>query len=299
MNAARPGGDENVMIRINRAIELLEQNQPIFYTGVTELGFESGRRHASTWADYLCIDMEHLPFDMGGLSAFMDGLIAGGPAASGHRTPAVIVTLPTDGTNETMVKINSWMIKQALATGVHGLMLCHVEGPDAVRAFVESARYAFQEIGVGDRLGPGRRGSGGQERAATVWGMTTSDYLDRADVWPLNPKGELMLGLKLEDRHALDQAEACIGVPGIALAEWGPGDMGMSLGLKEAHDPPYPADMLEARSVVKTACDKAAVAFLDIVTTETVGARLDEGVKVGAATEEAAAIGRRHSRREH
>jgi 4-hydroxy-2-oxoheptanedioate aldolase len=286
------------MARINRAIELLESGDPIFYTGVKELGYESGRRHASTWADYLCIDLEHLPFDMAGLSAFMDGLIAAGPTASGHRTPAVIVTLPTDGTSEAMVRTNSWMIKQALATGVHGLMLCHVESPEAVRAFVESARYAFQSTGVGDDLGPGRRGSGGQERAAEVWGVPVSNYLDRADVWPLNPKGELMLGLKLEDRRALDVAEACIAVPGIALAEWGPGDMGMTFGYQEAHDPPYPEDLLEARGIVKTACDKAGVAFLDIVKPETVAAQLDDGVRVGAATDESAAIGRRQSGRE-
>ena len=286
------------MARINRAIEHLARGRPIFYTGVTELGFESGQRHASTWADYLCIDLEHLPFDMAGLSAFMDGLIAAGPTADGYRTPAVVVTLPTDGASEAMVRTNGWMIKQALATGVHGLMLCHVESPDAVRAFVESARYAFQEIGTGDGLGSGRRGSGGQERAADVWGLPVADYLDRADVWPLNPRGELMLGLKLEDRRALDAARACIEVPGIALAEWGPGDMGMSFGRKEAHDPPYPAEMLEARRVVKSACDSADVAFLDVVTPETVAAKLDEGVRIGAASEEAAAIGRRHSGRE-
>jgi 4-hydroxy-2-oxoheptanedioate aldolase len=286
------------MARINRAIELLEQDQPLFFTGVKELGFESGQRHASTWADYLCIDLEHLPFDMNGVAAFMEGLIAAGPTTDGHRAPTVIVTLPTDGADERMVRTNSWMIKQALATGVHGLMLCHVEEPDAVRAFVESARYAFQTIGVGDRLGPGRRGSGGQERAAELWGLSVPDYLECADVWPLNPRGELLLGLKIEDKRALNKADACLAVPGIAFAEWGPGDMGMSFGLKEAHDPPYPENMLDARAKVKSACDKAGIAFLDVVTPETVEARIDDGVMIGAANEEAAAIGRRYSKRD-
>jgi len=287
------------MARINRAIELLEGGQPIFFTGVTELGFESGRRHAGTWADYLCIDLEHLPFDMTALAAFMEGLIEEGPTASGHRTPAVIVTLPMDAADEAMVRTNSWMIKQALATGVHGLMLCHVEGPGAVRAFVECARYAFQTIGVDEvSLGSGRRGSGGQERAAELWGVSISDYLEQADVWPLNPKGELMLGIKLEDRRALPQAEDCVAVPGIALAEWGPGDMGMSFGHREAHDPPYPEEMLEARTTVKTACDKAGVAFLDIVTSENVEAQIDDGVSIGATDEKTAALGRRYSKRD-
>jgi 4-hydroxy-2-oxoheptanedioate aldolase len=282
---------------MNSAIDVLGKEQAVFFTGVTELGFESGRRHASTWADYLCIDLEHLPFDMSGVSAFMEGLIAAGPTVSGHRMPAVIITLPMDACDEAMVRANSWMIKQALATGAHGLMLCHVGSPDAVRAFVESSRYAFQTAGIGDELSRGRRGSGGQDRAADVWGLSVTEYLDRADVWPLNPEGELMLGLKLEDRESLDVAEACISVPGIALAEWGPGDMGMSFGHKEAHDPPYPDEMMEARRIVKAACDKAGVAFLDVVTPETVEARLDEGVRIGAATEDAAAIGRRHSGR--
>lgn len=287
-----------IMARINRAIELLEQEKPIFFTGVTELGFESGRRHADTWMDYICIDLEHLPFDMTALSAFMDGLVAAGPAPSGHLTPSVIVTLPFDGTDERSVRTNSWMIKQALATGVHGLMLCHVESPGAVRAFVESTRYACQARG-NKGLGVGRRGSGGQERAAKIWGLPISDYLDRADVWPFNPKGELMLGLKLEDPWALDQADACLNVAGIALAEWGPGDMGMGFGLKDAHDPPYPPEMQNARRIVKDACDKSGVAFLNIVTEETVRNELDDGVMVGAAvTEEAARIGRLHSKRE-
>ena len=285
------------MVGINRAIDLLKAGNPIFFTSVTDISFEGGCHHAATWADYLSIDLEHLPFDMTALKAFMTGLIQGGPTKTGHRTPTVIVTLPMDGTDERAVRTNSWMIKQVLATGAHGLMLCHVESPGAVRAFVESARYAFQPW-RDKKLRQGRRGSGGQEHAAAIWGISTSDYLDRADVWPLNPHGELMLGLKIEDPRALDQAEACIAVPGIALAEWGPGDMGMGFGLKESHDPPYPPEMLDARTRVKAACDKAGIAFLDIVTPDNVRERLDQGVMIGAATKQSADIGRRHSSRE-
>jgi 4-hydroxy-2-oxoheptanedioate aldolase len=282
------------MARINRAIERLEQGKCIFYEGLKGLGFEAGEKAAHHWADYVCLDLEHHPFDMPGLHRFMEGLVAAGPAPSGHRTPAVIVTLPMDGTDEQAVRTNGWMVKQALAAGVHGLMLCHVETPGAVRAFVEAARYAHQTVGAERGIGQGRRGSGGQDLAAAIWGIEVGDYLDLADPWPLNPLGELMLGLKLEDRRALVQAEACIAVPGVAFAEWGPGDMGMSFGLKEAHDPPYPAEMTVARDQVKAACDKAGVAFLEIVKPETVAAQIDAGVRVGAATEAAARAGRAH-----
>ena len=87
---------------------------------------------------------------------------------------------------------------------------------------MESARYPFQTIGVGEGLDVGRRGSGGQGSAAHIWGVSVQEYLQLADPWPLNPKGELMLGLKIENRRALENSEASTSVPGIAFAEWGP-----------------------------------------------------------------------------
>ena len=82
-----------------------------------------------------------------------------------------------------------------------------------------------------------------------------------ADPWPLNPDGELMLGLKIEDRHCLPNADRTAAVPGLAFAEWGPGDMGMSFGDPDAHDPPYSPQMDEARGIVQDACRKAGLAF--------------------------------------
>jgi 4-hydroxy-2-oxoheptanedioate aldolase len=286
------------MTRINRAIELLEQGQPIYYTTIDELSYDSGVQQAQTWADYISLDLEHRPFAPARLYEFMRGLVDGGPTRSGHRTPAVIVTLPVDAGDEQVMRANTWMVRQALAAGVHGLMLCHVESPRAVKVFVEASRYSFQTLAVGDRLAQGRRGSGGQVPAAEIWGVPVNEYLERADVWPLNPAGELMLGLKIENHRALEQTEASVATPGIAFAEWGPGDMGMSYGYKDAHDPPYPAELTAARTRVKAACDHAGIAFLNMVQADDVIAQLDEGVKVCAAMDaEVAELGRRHSGR--
>ena len=51
-------------------------------------------------------------------------------------------------------------------------------------------------------------------------------------------------------------------VPGIAFAEWGPGDMGLALGYMDAHDPPHPDYMEAARRRIKAALDYAGAAFL-------------------------------------
>ena len=76
--------------RINRAIELLAQDQAIYYVGGHSghvLTRAQGREDALSWADYINVGMEHGAFDMAGLAEYMQGLVEGGPARSGHRTP--------------------------------------------------------------------------------------------------------------------------------------------------------------------------------------------------------------------
>src|SRR5439155_15780865 len=111
-----------------------------------------GREDANTWADYMNVGMEHGAFDMTGLAEYMHGLVDGGPARSGHRTPAVIVEAPVNGTDEANVRFNAWQFRQILARGVHGILLCQAENAGAVRAFVESCRYPHQLAGVDPAL---------------------------------------------------------------------------------------------------------------------------------------------------
>ena len=51
--------------------------------------------------------MEHIPWDLKGLGEFMRGLVDGGPMASGHRTPPMLVSLPTDDTSEEVMRANA------------------------------------------------------------------------------------------------------------------------------------------------------------------------------------------------
>jgi 4-hydroxy-2-oxoheptanedioate aldolase len=278
--------------RINRAVELLSQGQPIYYTGShegTDGNFEQGVKDAQTYADYISYDMEHAPFDVKGLGDYMKGLAKGGPTKSGHRTPAVIVNVPVNGTDEATVRANAWMFQQVLATGVHGILLCHADTPGAVRAFVEAVR--FPEFG-------GRRGVHGNPTAARIWGISADEYAERADVWPLNPKGELLLGLKLEDKYALENADANAKVPGIAFAEWGPGDMAFSLGVHNSGSGPLPTALQAARAKVLAATKANKIFFLNSMNADNVVDMIKEGVMIGPASEKAADIGRQYSKRQ-
>src|SRR6185295_14362326 len=137
--------------RISRCVELLEQDQAIYYDGPHSghvLTHAQGRIDAGTWADYMNVGMEHGCFDMAGLADYMRGMVDAGPTRSGHRTPSVIVEAPVNGIDAAHVRYNAWQFRQILGRGVHGILLCQVETPEAVRAFVESCRYPHNTIGV-------------------------------------------------------------------------------------------------------------------------------------------------------
>jgi 4-hydroxy-2-oxoheptanedioate aldolase len=243
------GGDPNYgkPKRLNKMVELLAADQPVYDVGVTNGGYEEGKKLAQTTNDMIMYEMEHGTFNPQRLKEFMQGLADGGPTKTGHRMPAVVVTLPFLGLDGPAVRANTWVIEQILITGVNGLMLCHTRNADAVRAFVSAARYPFNrtELKGADRGIPeGLRGSGGQGAPARIWGVSANEYMEKADPWPMNPNGELLLSLKMEDKYALENIDEITAVPGIAWGEWGPGDQSMSLmgleylkkgGSEEAH----------------------------------------------------------------
>jgi len=248
--------------RINRCIDLLEAGDPIYCTHAGPLSYENGRKQSQTWADLLIVDFEHNPFDVVGLLAFMKGIVDAGPTPDGYRMVTLVATLPANCRTRAEVEANTWQLRQVLSAGVHGVLHTHARQAGAVRSFVESCRYPFQSLGVGPGLGQGERGAGGQAVPAELWGLSPQEYTRRADPWPLNPHGELLLGLKIEDRQCVANAAVTTAVPGIAFAEWGPGDMGMSFGYSDAHDPPYPEELDSARKSVKSASDRAGLRFL-------------------------------------
>jgi 4-hydroxy-2-oxoheptanedioate aldolase len=307
--------------RINRAIELLAQDQAIYYVGAHSghvLSRAQGREDALTWADYINVGMEHGAFDMTGLAEYLAGLVEGGPTRSGHRTPTVIVEAPVNGTGEANVRYNAWQFRQILGRGAHGVLLCQAETAGAARAFVESCRYPHHPEGVDPALpsplarmcaaagasrppalGTGTRGRGSESTAAPIWGISEAEYRERCDPWPLNPEGELLLGVKLESPEGIAHCEEILATPGLGFAELGPGDLSLALGYREMPRDNYPPEMRQARERVFRACRANGIAFLETATPANIEAKLDEGVRVIAGhSEEAARLGRAHQRRQ-
>ena len=296
MAAPAPAGK-----RINRAIEMLLKGQPVYYQQVSGGGYDDGRRHAATKADYILYDMEHGLFDLKELREYMRGLVDAGLTRTGHRSPTVIATLPLQGTDYTSVRTNIWMIQQALATGIHGILLVQAESPEGVKAFVEASRYPFAPEVKG--LIKGNRGSGSQQYASQIWGITQNEYLRRADVWPANPDGELMLGIKIENPRAVTRAEELTLVPGMAFAEWGPGDQGFYLvgrpgGPGVPNNTTAQPSMVAARARVLAATKAAGIKFLNACSEATVVEQIREGTMICTGGDSPAAdVGRAFTKR--
>ncbi|MCM3879323.1 MAG: hypothetical protein ND807_04360 [Vicinamibacterales bacterium] len=283
---------------VNRVIDMWLKNQPVYYAQLEAGGYEEGKKMAATKADYITYEMEHGALDFHQLREFMRALVEAGPTRTGHKTPAVVVTLPISGTTDA-VRANTWMIQQTLAAGVHGILLCNAESPEAARIMIEAARYPFAPRVAG--LSQGTRGNGSQGYASTVWGVTAQEYMRIADPWPMNPDGEFIFGLKIEIPRADANVESSVRVPGIAFAEWGPGDHGFYLmgrpgtyqGGGETAE-----NMAAARRRVLNATKAAGIKFLNACNEKTVIDQLKEGVMICTGGDSPAAdIGRKFTNR--
>lgn len=265
---------------VNRVIDLWSKGQPVYYTGAGDGGYEDGKRLAATKADYINYNLEHAALDFTKLREFMRGLKEAGPTRTGHPTPPVIATLPIQGTADA-VRANAWMIQQALAAGIHGILLCNAESPEAVNAMIEASRYPFAPEATG--LSQGFRGNGSQGYASEIWGLTSSEYMRVADPWPLNPQGEFIFGVKIENPRSLVNVDSILRVPGLAFAEWGPGDNGFYLvGRPEGNNSEranHPV-MREVRARVLAAAKRNNIKFLNSCNEQNVVEQIKDGVMI-------------------
>jgi 4-hydroxy-2-oxoheptanedioate aldolase len=317
--------------RVNKAIELWEDGQPIYYGG-SGLGpgvdpYAQGVRMARTYMDAINVEMEHGALDFMQLREFMRGLVDGGPTRSGHRTPAVFVETGIIGLDAPYMRANTWVLEQFLDAGVHGIHMCHARRWEAVEVATQMAmRYPFERPGitVADNDSPsksdtpstgttlkyrGLRGSAAGY-AAQIWGVNGNKYNHIADLWPLNKQGEMIFGLKIEDTFCDQDVDKTIALPGISMAEWGPGDhsfwlYGLSIMPEDGSRPPDVTtrpEMVKVRQAVLDACKKNNVMFLNAGSPDPnnsayVIQQIKDGAMVLEAPESAAIIGREYSKR--
>jgi 4-hydroxy-2-oxoheptanedioate aldolase len=67
--------------------------------------------------------------------------------------------------------------------------------------------------------------------AYRYWGLDANQYAQIADVWPLNPQGELMVFIMIETPTAVREIKNILAVPGVSGVLIGGADLSIAMGL--------------------------------------------------------------------
>jgi len=146
-----------------------------------------------------------------GLPAFAE-LVAAMRAASATAASHPIVVKAQKITDEAETTA---AISRQLNAGVSGIMFVGVESADEVRRGLAAMRFRAQGGTRPDEVGD----------APAYWGLGEADYRHQADLWPLNPNGELINWTIVESKEGLAHVREIAAVPGIGVLWPGAGTL--------------------------------------------------------------------------
>ncbi|MBS0210219.1 MAG: aldolase [Planctomycetes bacterium] len=212
--------------RINRFIELMESNKPAFGIFSSNVSLRAGAAISGSKLDFVIVDMEHSPYDPTRLESYLAGMTAKADVLkSGLQVQTVpLIRVPAAGREQLQ-----FVIKQVLDLGPLGVVVPHVDTAEDARAMVQACR--FPQLKTASDFEPqGKRGVG-YGWAARQWGLSGGEYAQRADLWPLDTHGELLLWVMIESESAVKNIRAIAGTPGISGLFIGPSDLAFSLGV--------------------------------------------------------------------
>jgi len=167
--------------------------------------------------DWFMIDTEHAQVNPETLAAMVSLLAESGP------TPLVRVG-----------NVDQYLVKQALDSGSHGILVPLVSTEAQAKAAVSFAKYPPDGV------------RGAAAAAASRYGKELATYLRTANA-------ETLVGVQIETKEALDHLEAIAGVDGVDLLFVGPQDLTLSLGLLDDRKNPR---VREAMRAVVEVCER-------------------------------------------
>ena len=142
---------------------------------------------------------------------YMGAMLAAGGSAREHAFISKVPIIHTDPALATA------RIVEQLNAGHVGVMLQEVESAAEVRAALAAMRFVSKG---------GTRPEHGTGLAAAYWKLTEAEYRERADPWPLNPRGELVLWAIVESKKGIANIREIAQVPGLTVIVVGAGTLG-------------------------------------------------------------------------
>jgi 4-hydroxy-2-oxoheptanedioate aldolase len=238
--------------RLNGIIRAWEQGRPAFASWAQP---ERQVAIEASIAPYDCVvfEMEHNAWDANALQDSLQYLlnrkqiVEGGSLAP---TVTPMVRIPANGGEN-----NQWLAKQALDRGVYGVIWPHVSTVEQAYNAVSASRYPRPK--TSQFYAPAGARGDGPHAASRYWGLSQQDYYVKADVWPLNPGGEVLVFLMIEDLEAIaNLGDILSNVPGIGCVLIGEGDLSQELGVPRQYDHPI---VVEAMAEIVSTCLKHKV----------------------------------------
>jgi len=227
--------------RLNSAIKVLEQGKPAFVTfSAPEIG--AAQAIAAAPYDGVVFEMEHNPYDIRLLRDCMQYMLDRRQivqSASIAPPVAPMVRIPPNGG-----EMSQWVAKQVLDIGVYGIIWPHVSTVEEARNAVAACRYPRPPSAP--YFEPAGQRGDAPRTAARYWGITQPEYYGRADVWPLNPKGEVLVVIMCEEVQAIKNLPRMLKeVPGIGVVLVGEGDLSQEMGYPRQYDHPSVAAAID------------------------------------------------------
>jgi 4-hydroxy-2-oxoheptanedioate aldolase len=267
---------------LNPVIEKLAAGKPFIGFQTGDLSLENARTLARSDIDYVYLEMEHGPMDFQGMHQFTVGMIdKAAILKKGNAQPnvAVFARFAPYGRENAQ-----WFVKQALDIGLMGVIFNGIDNPEQALLAVRNMRYPQKRTSKY----PEPSGLRGYAPATALWwwGISAAEYERRADVWPLNPEGDLLAIMMIETTEGLKNADAIAAVPGVgAIFVGAGGDLHQYLGV-EANAP----EVEQAFQTILKACKAHNVACgITALNGRDVARRLAEGWKMIRTNESALA----------
>jgi 4-hydroxy-2-oxoheptanedioate aldolase len=239
--------------RLNTVIRALETGR-IPVTVFAPPTVESAVALSAAPYDGIIFEAEHNPYDIKDLRDCLQYMLNRRQIVEqGTLSPAVtpIIRIPPNGG-----ELSQWCAKQVLDIGAYGVVWPHISTAEQAHNAVSACRYPRPKSA--EAYEPeGQRGDS-PAAAARYWGITPQEYYKKADVWPLNPIGEVLVIVMCEDVQAIDNLpEILRDVKGIGVVLIGEGDLSQNLGYPRQYDQPA---VVEAMTAIRRICREHGVA---------------------------------------
>jgi 4-hydroxy-2-oxoheptanedioate aldolase len=236
-------------LRLNGVIRALEAGRPAF-TCFQPAEIGSAYAIQSTKFDGVVWEMEHNPWDGKALRDALQYMLNRAQIVKGgNLAPAVtpMVRIPVNG-----VEKAQWQAKQALDLGCYGVVFPHISTVEEAYNAVAACRYP--RLNTAKNYEPAGIRGDGPHGAVRYWGLSQQEYYAKADVWPLDPNGEIFAILQIEDMRGVENLDAMLTeVKGIGAILIGEGDLGQELGIPRQYENPK---LLEQMKRVVDTCKK-------------------------------------------